>query len=260
MAGSLFFGRNPLKYPVGKITALFAALMVVLCGLSFGTVGFGTPAQAYEIATAPANLNGPGTIATLSMPGSNLTTTFGRTGYTYMVGQSTMGSRGYVASDFSQNIGTGAPAVEFATHAVNNCAATGPCSGLGAVTIVFSQPARNPVLNIAGLGGEVDLDETDNGTVDRQSQLSAVLNLATPGLSMTKLSGANLSVANNAITTSNNNAGTACNTSVQTGTPDPVDAQATAGCGSVRINGIVTSLTFDISAVFVQTTSALPPY
>ncbi|MET4619289.1 putative repeat protein (TIGR01451 family) [Arthrobacter sp. 2762] len=259
-AGSLFFGRNPLKYPVGKITAFVAALMVVLGGLSFGTVGFGTPAQAYEIATSPANLNGPGTVATLSMPGSGLTTTFGRSGYTNMVGQSTMGSRGYVSSDFSQNIGTGAPAVEFATHAVNNCAATGPCSGLGTIIITFSQPVRSPVLNIAGLGGEVDLDETDNGTVDRQSQLSAVLNLATPGLTMTKLSGANLSVANNAISTSNNNAGTACNTSVQTGTPDPADAQATAACGSVRINGIVTSLTFDISAVFVQTTSTLPPY
>src|SRR4029453_4081147 len=174
-AGSLFFGRNPLKYPVGKITAFVAALMVVLGGLSFGTVGFGTPAQAYEIATSPANLNGPGPVATLSKPGSGLTTTFGRSGYTNMVGQSTMGSRGYVSSDFSQNIGTGVPAVEFATHAVNNCAATGPCSGLGTIIITFSQPVRSPVLNIAGLGGEVDLDETDNGTVDRQSQLSAVL-------------------------------------------------------------------------------------
>ncbi|MGO4246085.1 SpaA isopeptide-forming pilin-related protein [Paenarthrobacter sp. RAF54_2] len=249
-----------MKYPVGKITAFVAALMMVLGGLSFGTLGFGTPAQAYEIATAPATLNGPGTVATLSMPGSGLTTTYGQSGYTYMVGRSTIGSRGYVASDFSQNVGTGAPAVEFATHAVNNCAATGPCSGLGTVTIAFSQPVRNPVLNIAGLGGEVDLDETDNGSVDRQSQLSAVLNLATPGLTMTKLSGGNLSVANNAITTSNNNAGTACNTSVQTGTPDPVDAQATAGCGSVRINGIVTTLTFNISSVFIPVSSTMPGY
>ncbi|MGO4588214.1 DUF7507 domain-containing protein [Paenarthrobacter sp. 2TAF44] len=249
-----------MKYPVGKITAFVAALMMVLGGLSFGTLGFGTPAQAYEIATAPANLNGPGTIATLSMPGSNLTTTYGMSGNTWMVGRSTMGSRGYVPSDFSQNIVTGASAVEFATHAVNNCAATGTCSGLGTVTIAFNQPVRNPVLNIAGLGGEVHLDETDNGSVDRQSQLSAVLNLTTPGLTMTKLSGGNLSVVNNAITTSNNNAGTACNTSVQTGTPDPVDAQATAGCGSVRINGIVNTLTFNISSVFVPVNSAMPGY
>src|SRR3954447_1503023 len=98
-AGSLFFGRNPLKYRLWKITAIVAALMVVLGGLSFGTVGFGTPAQAYEIATAPANVPAPGTVATLAMPGSNLTTTYGIDGYTYMVGQSTMGSRGYVQSD-----------------------------------------------------------------------------------------------------------------------------------------------------------------
>ncbi|MDR6689045.1 putative repeat protein (TIGR01451 family) [Arthrobacter sp. 1088] len=116
------------------------------------------------------------------------------------------------------------------------------------------------MLNIAGLGGNVTWYENKKGPVDRQSQLHAVLNLATTGLTMTKLSGGNLSVSGNAITATNDNAGTRCETTTQTNDPQPVNAQATAACGSVRINGIVTSLTFDISAVFVQTTSALPPY
>ncbi|MFE4080001.1 GEVED domain-containing protein, partial [Paenarthrobacter sp. YIM B13468] len=116
------------------------------------------------------------------------------------------------------------------------------------------------MLNIAGIGGNVTWYENKKGPVDRQSQLHAVLNLATTGLTMTKLSGGNLSVSGNAITATNDNAGTRCETTTQTDNPQPVNAQATAACGSVRINGIVTSLTFDISAIFVQTTSALPPY
>ncbi len=247
-----------MKYLLGKITA-FVAVLVVVCGaLSMGVLRPSPSAHAYEVATNQADVTGGAAI--LTMPGSGLTATYDQSGLTDLVGQSTMGSRGFVASDFSQNIGTGAPAVEFATNAVNNCAATGPCSGLGTVTIAFSQPVRNPVLNIAGIGGNVTWYENKKGPVDRQSQLHAVLNLATTGLTMTKLSGGNLSVSGNAITATNDNAGTRCETTTQTDNPQPVNAQATAACGSVRINGIVTSLTFDISAIFVQTTSALPPY
>lgn len=246
-----------MKYPVGKITAFVAALMVVLGGLSCGTVGFGTPAQAYQIATSSANVGGG--VATLSMPGSGLTATFDQSGYTDLVGQTTMGSRGYVASDFSQNVGTGAPAVEFATNAINNCAAIGPCSGLGTVTIAFSQPVRNPVLNVAGIGATSWLDIGKNGTVDQQSELHVVLDMATTGLSMTRLSGGNLAVVGNSITATNDNTGVRCDTNVNGGTPPQHDAVATAACGSVRINGIVTSLTFNISAIFTQTTSTMPP-
>ncbi|MGO4589646.1 DUF7507 domain-containing protein [Paenarthrobacter sp. 2TAF44] len=247
-----------MKYLLGKITAFVTVLMVVFGALLLGVLHPTAPAHAYEVATNQANVTGGAAI--LTMPGSGLTATYDQSGLTDLVGQTTMGSRGYVASDYSQNIGTGTPAVEFATNAVNNCGATGPCSGLGTVTIAFSQPVRNPVLNIAGLGGNVNAYGNKKGPVDKQSQLHAVLNLATTGLTMTKLSGGNLSVSGNAITATNDNAGTQCNTTVQGNDPQPVNAQATAACGAVRINGIVTSLTFNITAVFVQTTSALPPY
>ncbi|BCW44627.1 GEVED domain-containing protein [Arthrobacter sp. StoSoilB5] len=232
--------------------------MVIFGALSLGVLHLSAPAHAYEVATNQASVTGGA--AVLTMPGSGLTATYDQSGLTELVGRSTLDSRGYVASDFTPSITSTAPAVEFSSNLINNCPAVGTCTGLGTITITFSQPVRNPVLNIAGLGGYVLNDVGNNGTVDKQSQQHAVLNLATAGLTMTKLSGGNLSVSGNSITTTNDNAGTACNTSVQTGTPDPVDAQATAGCGSARINGTVTTLTFDISAVFVQTTAALPAY
>lgn len=242
-----------MKFPRGRATAIIAALMVVLGGLSLGA-----PAQAYEVATAPANVTGGA--AVLTMPGSGLTTTYDQSGLTYLAGRTTLDSRGYVASDYSQGVPATSPAVEFWTDAVNNCPASGSCSGLGTVTVAFSQPVRNPVLNIAGLGGNVFQDTGKDGTIDLQSQLHSVLNLTTAGLTMTKLSGGNLAVAGNSITATNHNTSTNCATNVQTDTPDPIDAEATAACGSVRINGIVTTLTFDVSSVHVPVSNSIPGY
>lgn len=242
-----------MKFSRGGATALVAALMVVLGGLSFGV-----PAQAYEVATTPANVGGG--VAVLTMPGSGLTATFDQSGLTGLVGRTTLNSRGYVGSDYPQGVPGTSPAVEFATDATNNCAASGPCSGLGTVTVAFSQPVRNPVLNLAGIGGFVLLDEDDDGDVDRQSQLHVVLNLATGGLTMSKLSGSNLAVNGNSITAIDDKTGTACNTTAQAGDPSPLNAGATAACGSVRVNGVVTSLTFNVSSVFVPVSSAMPGY
>lgn len=88
-----------MKFPPrGRATAIAAALMVVLGGLSLGA-----PAQAYEVATAPpANVTGGA--AVLTMPGSGLTTTYDQSGLTYLAGRTTLDSRGYVASDYSQGV------------------------------------------------------------------------------------------------------------------------------------------------------------
>ncbi|MFK0040319.1 GEVED domain-containing protein [Paenarthrobacter sp. NPDC090517] len=242
-----------MKFPRGRATAIFAALMVVLGGLSLGA-----PAQAYEVATAPANVTGGA--AVLTMPGSGLTTTYDQSGLTYLAGRTTLDSRGYIASDYSQGVAAASPAVEFWTDATNNCPASGSCSGLGTVTVAFSQPVRNPVLNLAGMGGYVSLDLGNDGNVDQQSQYHVVLNLATAGLTMSKLSGSNLAVSGNSITAVNHNTGPSCSTTAQTGNPAPLSAQATAACGSVRVNGVVTTLTFDVSSVHVPTSNSLPGY
>ncbi|XAZ31504.1 GEVED domain-containing protein [Paenarthrobacter ureafaciens] len=189
-----------------------------------------------------------------------MTTTYTIGGLTGVVGGARMDSRGYVASDYQQGMPNNTPGVEIVTELTNNCPASGTCSGLGSLTMTFNQPVRNPVLNIAGLGGYVYFDENGDDTIDAQSQYHAVLNLGTPGLSLTKLSGGNLAVSGNSITNINPNSGTSCVSGVQGGNPDPLDAQASAGCGSVRINGIVNSVTFNVTGVFVPVSATLPGY
>ncbi|WP_311211658.1 MULTISPECIES: GEVED domain-containing protein [unclassified Arthrobacter] len=247
-----------MKSPLGKATALLAALMVVLGTLSFGVFGPGTAAQAYQVPIAnPTFSNG---IATLTTPVSGLNAAFGASGLTEIVGGSTLDSRGYVASDYSPGLAGSRPTVSILTHAINNCAATGPCSDLGTFTINFSQPVMNPVLSLAGLGGNVNHDEGTDGTIDRMSQIHAVLGLTTPGLSLTKMSGGNLAVSGNSITAINHSTSARCQSTAQLSPAGSPDAGATAACGSVRVNGLVSSLTFDMSAVFTRTTSSLPGY
>ncbi|QGN58689.1 GEVED domain-containing protein [Nostocoides sp. HKS02] len=203
-----------------------------------------------------------GGVATLTMPGSGLTTTISTTGLTGVVQPSTLGSRGYVAGDFTPGLTTSTPAVELSTDAVNNCPAVGTCSGLGSITITFSQPVRNPILDLAGIGGDVFYYDS-NHAVTSQSQLHSIFTLATPGITMTALSGGNLAVSGPAITATNASTSYRCDTAAQS-TPslgvDEYDAQATAACGSVQLTGVVTAVTFDLSAVFTRTTSAVPAY
>jgi hypothetical protein len=184
------------------------------------------------------------------------------TGLTGVVQASSLGGRGFVPSDFTPGLTTSTPAVELSTDAVNNCPAVGTCSGLGSITITFSQPVRNPVLNIAGIGGDV-FSFDHNHAVTAQSQLHSIFTLATPGVTMTGLSGGNLAVSGQTITATNASTSFRCDTTAQS-TPtlgvDEYDAQARAACGSVRLTGIVTSVTFDLSAVFTRTTSAVPAY
>ncbi|HEV7195227.1 MAG TPA: GEVED domain-containing protein [Pedococcus sp.] len=217
-------------------------------------------AWAYQVPTSPATINGG--VATLTLPGSGLTTTISTTGLTGVTQASTLGSRGYVASDFTPGLTTTTPAVELSTDAVNNCPAVGTCSGLGSITVTFSQPVRNPILDIAGIGGDV-FQFDSNHVVTSQSQLHSIFTLTTPGITMTDLSGGNLAVSGQTITATSASTSYRCDTAVQS-TPSlgvkEYDAQATAACGSVRLNGIITSVTFDLSALFTRTTSAVPAY
>ena len=217
-------------------------------------------AQAYQVPASAPTVSGGG--ATLTMPGSALTTTISTTGLTSVVQSSTLGSRGYVASDFTPGLTTSTPGVELSTDAVNNCPSVGTCSGLGSITITFSQPVRNPILDIAGIGGDVFFYDANN-VVTAQSQLHSIFTLRTSGVTMTDLSGGNLAVSGQTITATDASTSYRCDTTAQS-TPslgvNDYDAQATAACGSVRLTGIVTSVTFDLSAVFTRTTSAVPAY
>ncbi len=211
-------------------------------------------AEAYEVGTGAVTIAG-GT-ATQTLP-SGLVVTQNATGQTRVNVASTIGSRGYVSSDFTPGLPSSTPAVEYRMDSPD-CASTGPCSGLGTITINFSQPVLDPVLNLAGIGGNSLLYAADNVTVIEASQLHVVLNLATGGLSLTDLSGGNLRVAGSSITADNDSTSTRCDTATQGG--QIPTAGATAACGSVRVNGVVSSLTFNLSAVYTQTTGSVPPH
>nr|WP_238338331.1 GEVED domain-containing protein [Pedococcus badiiscoriae] len=93
------------------------------------------------------------------------------------------------------------------------------------------------------------------------SQLHDILTLTTPGVTLTDLSGGNLAVSGSQITANNNSTSYRCETRAQSDSPSiPLpSASATAECGSVRVNGTVTSVTFSVSALFTQTTASIPP-
>ncbi|WP_328518921.1 Ig-like domain-containing protein [Kribbella sp. NBC_00359] len=116
------------------------------------------------------------------------------------------------------------------------------------MTIAFSQPVRNPVLHLAGIGGAVT--QTVSGKPTAQSELHSVLKLTTPGLSLTKVGqGNNLAVTSDTITAANHDAGPNClNTRTGTGP----DASASAACGSIRVNGVATKISFDVTAFFTK--------
>jgi uncharacterized repeat protein (TIGR01451 family) len=230
---------------------------VVALGLTVGPAAIRTAkVDAYERATSNASIVAGAANSTIQSSG--LDVQYSTSGLTHIDSTTTLGSRGFVASDFTPGLQSSAPAVMFDTDAVNNCAATGDCSGLGTVAINFGQPIRNPVVHLAGLGGNI-FNELPNGTVTASSQLHVSLSVVTPGVTLSKLSGGNLQVVDGTtITAANSSTGLNCNNTANGSNPLP--AQDSAVCGSVQVVGTVSALTFDISAVFTQTQAGTPAH
>ena len=124
------------------------------------------------------------------------------------------------------------------------------------MTLSFSHPVRNPTIHLSGLGQAVQNPST--GTVTGQSDFHAVLDLTTPGVSISKADGnAQLAVSGSQITTTNNSASWNCTVVTNSGNQaNQLAAAATAGCGSVLVTGTVSTLAFNVSAVFVKNASA----
>ncbi|HZX04795.1 Ig-like domain-containing protein [Kribbella sp.] len=217
--------------------------------LATGLLSLGTlTANAYEVPAAPFSGG-----ATTVMPGSGLRQTITVSGQTELGDPATAGVRGIGPATYRPAIPTGTPAQDVVVN-TGDCASTGGCGDRGTVTIAFSQPVRNPVLHLGGLGGSVT--RTVSGRTVAQSELHAILKLGTAGLSLTKVgAGNNLAVTSDTITAVNHDTGPNC---VNTKSPSGLDTSATAACGSVRVNGVVTKVSFNVSAVFTKHPK-LPP-
>ncbi|MGV8848839.1 MAG: beta strand repeat-containing protein [Propionibacteriaceae bacterium] len=217
----------------------------------FTSGGYLPQAKAYEAATAAwtGPVTGATDTSTLATP-SGVTVTATTTGFTDLTAGSTLGSRGWDATDYSPTtMLTGDSALSLQVNATP-CSPTGigTCTGLGTLTLSFSQPVRNPILHLAGLGAAVG-----NGT--NQSDFHAVLDLTTAGLSLSQV-GTNgvLAVSGNRITATNDSTGVSCLTNVL-GSPW-LNTAVTAACGSVQINGVVSSVSFSTGAIWVKNSAA----
>lgn len=94
------------------------------------------------------------------------------------------------------------------------------------LTLTFSRSVTNPIVHFSGLGAQVGGTTTSLG-------ISAEYDLITPGLSLTELSGnAALVTSTTSVTNSSTAPNAACGTANQ------------AACGSVRVNGTMTAVTF----------------
>ncbi len=111
-------------------------------------------------------------------------------------------------------------------------------------------------LHIAGMGGAAIT--TAGATLTAQSDLHSIFDLTTAGVTLTKVDGnAQLAVTGgNRITATNDSSGTNCTTANNTGNIAP--AAASAACGSVQVNGTVTSVAFNMSAVFIRNSLVRP--
>lgn len=98
------------------------------------------------------------------------------------------------------------------------------------ITITFSQPVSNPVIHFTGLGGQVSY--STGGTINYTLGFTTDIDLVTPGLTFTKLSGSTyFDVTPGAISNSATNVGAS--------TPGAPVAGITryAASGTVRVNG-----------------------
>ena len=218
------------------------SLVAVVLVLALGALPLA--AGAYQVPSAPF---AEGNVATATMPGSGLVQTISVTGKTALSDPATAGERGTTDRTYSPPIARTTPAQELVVD-TGDCAATGSCGSRGTLTVAFSQPVRDPVLHLAGIGGSAT--QTVNGRPTRQSELHSVLKLSTAGVSLTKVGeGNNLAVTSDTVTAANPDAGPSC-INGKTGTGP--DAAATAACGSVRVLGVVKSVTFDVTALFTK--------
>jgi len=126
------------------------------------------------------------------------------------------------------------------------------CPNRGTVTLSFSQSVTNPILSFAGIGGG---GQSNSGTY--RTVTWSELEVTTSGVTLTDLGGENTSIVGGTrIEPTVKNPDFNCS-SISTGSTS-YGATAKAVCGSIRINGTFTSVTFDVDFGSVNNAQAYP--
>lgn len=247
-------GRTMMPAPDGSSRlrrGVFGWLLAVLLGVS-GVVAGSPAAVAYEASTGTWSPPASGT-STLAFP-SGVTATVAGSGATSVIATPrTLGYPGFAADFYTPTMAATDSSLEVRT-VMATCEIVGTCSDLGTVTVTFNRPVRNPTLHIAGLGGASFL--TRGTQILTQSDQHATLRLVTPGVTLEQVSGnSNFAVRDNMITAADHSASLSCVTNTTSVHP----ANASASCGSVRVLGTVTTLTFEAGAEIVKNALAPAP-
>lgn len=222
----LIIPHNPRLLPLRYLAALLLLCLAVSIALANQT----SSGSAQDGAQAgPTTMNYP----------SPLTMQVGRTGTPVTIADAAAALNSIGAVTSAQL----SPAIAATTNAtVMNVSAdgcvlsTGRCANRGTMTFTFNRAVTNPVLHISGLGGNQGANLQYHASMILTSWVAA----ATPTLTLTNNNG-NMQVSGSEIRVTTINGGTNCSTA-------PV-----AGCGSVRINGTVTSVTFQMDLLTAGT-------
>ena len=109
------------------------------------------------------------------------------------------------------------------------------CSNRGQFVISFSHPVTDPIIHVSGIGGG-GYDSGSNGKTTAWTELE----LLTPNVTMTVLANQNFQlVGSDRLELITKNPTTSCGS-----TTNSYGATASAACGSIRINGTVSTVTF----------------
>ena len=126
-------------------------------------------------------------------------------------------------------------------------------TGTGTVTIAFSQPVTNPIINLDRLGGFAGYDPNTFVAGDEYAFSNGALwTLATPGATLTDLTAGNglnhFAVTSTTIQRTPNEA----MVYGQSGGESGFDSSRNTAAGSVQVNGTFTTLTFQLTGVGVE--------
>jgi CshA-type fibril repeat protein len=235
--------RPQLRRPAASllVAAMVAAPLSLLPAIG---------ARAYQV---PATTwGGTGTTAIGSLP-SGLTMTATVTAPTAVNNRAFVPGTSYAATAamFTPAIAPAGQAVQFLTDA-STCGPSGLCPNRGTVTLDFSHPVRNPVLHMAGFGGS---NTQNSGGVPIAASAIHTIGTLTSSVPAGATFGAVPAGATNLTSTASTFQTTNANNSPNCGSTSVggITYAATAGCGSVPVNGTVSRLVLSLD-IFAQVT------
>lgn len=228
--------KEPSQHRRRRGTALAAALVTAI-GLSLVAA---SPAWAFRNGNADnfkQNFTQVNSASVVGMWSGSNAHVFGDSGYGAMGANQSVGPS---AAQFEGFGGTLPQANGYFTDAVG-CSrgeANSLCTDRGQITVTFDRAVTDPLLNVAGLGEGVSFP-SGSTTV-----FSTVLDIATPGVTFTGLSStaSNLElVGDTRLQAATNRPNSNCTAAFSS------SYDGKAGCGSVKLSGTFTSVTFNVS-------------